>query len=148
MTFKLGSLKFFFSGKSKEFYTVSRHHHDEEVDIKITFLRISLSFFLLFHNILSDCHNSDVINSLLNAFRLKRISEINICFLTRWPLSASMTLKRIHYIFFFWLEGISFSANFHTPCLDTITRRKLSCNFCACVLKRRLSFGPYSKPGH
>jgi hypothetical protein len=27
---------------------------------------------LLFYNILSDCHNFDVINSLLNAFRLKK----------------------------------------------------------------------------
>ena len=26
----------------------------------------------LFHNILCDCHNPDVINSLLNAFRLKK----------------------------------------------------------------------------
>ena len=29
-------------------------------------------YFLLFYNILSDCHYSDVINSLLNAFRLKK----------------------------------------------------------------------------
>ena len=30
-------------------------------------------FFILFYNILSDCHYSDVMNSLLNAFRLKKI---------------------------------------------------------------------------
>ena len=29
-------------------------------------------FFILFYNILSDCHYSDVMNSLLNAFRLKK----------------------------------------------------------------------------
>ena len=27
----------------------------------------------IFHNILSDCHNFDMINSLLNAFSLKKI---------------------------------------------------------------------------
>ena len=31
-----------------------------------------LSSFLLFYNILSNCHNSDEINYLLNAFRLKK----------------------------------------------------------------------------
>ena len=30
------------------------------------------SVMLLFYNILSDCHYSEVINSLLNAFRLKK----------------------------------------------------------------------------
>ena len=33
------------------------------------------SFFLLFYNILSDCHYFNVINSLLNAFRLKNKIE-------------------------------------------------------------------------
>jgi hypothetical protein len=32
----------------------------------------------LFHNILSDYHHSDVINSLLNAFRLKKTSAKSV----------------------------------------------------------------------
>ena len=38
-------------------------------------------FFVIFHNILSDCHYSDVINILLNAFRLKK----NLCKLAIEP---------------------------------------------------------------
>ena len=38
---------------------------------------VKLKHTLLFHNILSDCHYSDVINSLLNAFRLKKNSFIS-----------------------------------------------------------------------
>ena len=37
-----------------------------------------LSSFLLFYNILNDCHNSDEINYLLNAFRLKKVC-IKVC---------------------------------------------------------------------
>ena len=43
---------------------------NKKCSLKPTFL----SSFLLFYNILSDCHKSDEINYLLNAFRLKKCS--------------------------------------------------------------------------
>ena len=46
-------------------------------------------FFLLFYNILSDCHKSDEINYLLNAFRLKTILRI----------SCSVVGMRLNFIF-------------------------------------------------
>ena len=42
-----------------------------------------LSSFLLFYNILSDCHNSDTIDYLLNAFRLKK-KKLDLVFSSRY----------------------------------------------------------------
>ena len=53
--------------------TVTVHKNTVRLIGKIEYLLHH--FFLLFHNILSDCHYSDVINSLLNAFRLKKMQS-------------------------------------------------------------------------
>ena len=42
-------------------------------------------FQLSFHNILSDCHYSDVTNNLLNAFRLKKQKQKNNIILLLFP---------------------------------------------------------------
>ena len=56
------------------------------------------TFFLLFHNILSDHHYSDLINSLLNAFKLKKTFFGQI----RFTFSTSQTEKKKSGTKFVW----------------------------------------------
>ena len=42
------------------------------INLRLSGAHEPTQFFLLFYNILSDCHYSDVINMLLNAFMLKK----------------------------------------------------------------------------
>ena len=58
--------------KLEEMYNLQEQYKDKKINLKPNFL----SSFLLFYNILSNCHNSDRINNSLIAFRLKKYGTI------------------------------------------------------------------------
>ena len=89
------------------------------------------TFFLLFHNILSDHHYSDLINSLLNAFKLKKnffwTNKVYFFNFSNWKKNLGQNLSDE------FINRLSFWVPFFTSIQKMFKTRKWNKKYCVTI---------------